>query len=59
MLAHADKQLGHVGGVDKTDECADHVADGVALGDDEAVQATDRAECSVEVACLGYGVCAN
>lgn len=52
VLADADKQDGHVGGVDEADEGADHVADGVALGDDEAVEGADGAKGGVEVARL-------
>jgi len=45
--------------VDEGDEGADHVADGVALGDDEAVEGADGAECGVEVARLSDGVGAD
>jgi hypothetical protein len=57
MLSDTDKQDRDIGGVDETDEGADHVADGVALGDDEAVEGADGAEGGVEVAGLGDGVC--
>jgi hypothetical protein len=56
MLADADKDHGHVGRVDEADERADHVADGVALGDDEAVEGAVGAKGRVEVARLGDGV---
>lgn len=59
MLADADKEHGDVCGVDETDEGADHVADGVAFGNDEAVEGADGAEGRVEVAGLGYRVCAD
>lgn len=59
MLADADKDDGHVGGVDEADEGADHVADGIALGDDEAVEGAVGAKGRVEVAGLGDGVCAH
>ncbi len=59
MLADADKEDGHVGGVHQADEGADHVADGVALGDDEAVEGADGAKGSVKVARLGNGVGAD
>lgn len=59
MLANADEQNGDVGGVDQTDECADHVADSVALGDDEAVERANGSEGGVEVAGLGDGVCTD
>lgn len=52
MLTDADKQNGDVCGVDKTDEGADHVADSIALGDDEAIESADGAERGVEVARL-------
>ncbi|KAI6787301.1 hypothetical protein KC361_g9536, partial [Hortaea werneckii] len=39
MLADAQKDDGDARGMDHADEGADHVADGVALGDDEAVEA--------------------
>lgn len=37
MLADSHKHNRHVGRVDQADKGTDHVADGVALGDDEAV----------------------
>lgn len=59
MLSHADEEDGHVGCVHQTDERANHVADGVAFGDDEAVEGADGAEGCVEVAGLGDGVCSD
>ena len=59
VLPDADEEYGHVGGVDEGDEGADHIADGVALGDDEAVEGADGAEGGVEVAGLGDRVCAH
>lgn len=59
MLPDADEEDGYVGGVDEADQRADHVADGVALGDDEAVEGADGAEGRVEVARLGDRVGAD
>lgn len=59
MLPHADEEDGDGGGVDEGDEGADHVADGVALGDDEAVEVPHGAEGGVEVAGLGDRVCSH
>lgn len=43
--------------MDQTDERADHVADSVAFGDDEAVEGAYGAKGGVEVARLRDGVC--
>lgn len=59
MLPDADKENGDISGVDERDKGADHVADGVALGDYEAIEGADGAKGSVEVAGLGDRVCAN
>lgn len=59
MLANANEQDGDIGGVDQADEGADHVADCIAFGDDEAVKRADGPEGRVEVAGLGDGVCTN
>lgn len=59
MLANSHKHNGHVGRVDQTDKGADHVTDGVALGDDEAVQGAIGAKGRIEVARLGNGVRSN
>ena len=59
VLPDADEQDGHVGRVDEADERSHHVADGVALGDDEAVEGADGAEGGVEVAGLGDRVGAD
>lgn len=45
--------------MDKTNEGADHVANSIALGDDEAIQSADGAERGVEVARLGDRVGAD
>ena len=39
--------------MDETDESADHVTDGVTLGDDETIECADSAKSGVEVASLG------
>lgn len=57
MLANSHKHHRHVRRVDQTDKGTDHVTDGVALGDDEAVQGAIRAKGRIKVACLGNGVC--
>lgn len=56
MLSHANKEDGHIRCVYQADERADHVADSIALGDDEAVERTDSAKGCVEVTGLGDGV---
>lgn len=56
MLANADKEHGYTGGVDEGDQSADHVADGIALGDDEAVERAGGAKGGVEVAGLGHRI---
>ena len=45
--------------MNQTDECTDHVAHRVTLGDDEAVEGAYRAKRGVEVAGLRDGVCAD
>lgn len=59
VLADADKEDGYVCGVNEGDEGADHVADRVALGDDEAVEGAEGAKGGVEVARLGDRVGAD
>ena len=60
MLAGAEEEDGDAGGVDHADEGADHVADGVALGDEEAVEAAVAGpEGGVEVAGLEHRVGAD
>lgn len=59
MLPNSHKHNGHVRRVDQTDKRTDHVADGVALGDDEAVQGAIRAKGCIKVARLGNRVCSN
>lgn len=59
MLANANEEHGHVCGVDDGDERANHVADRVTLGHDEAVETAASAKGRVEVAGLGYGVGAD
>ncbi len=54
MLADADEEDGHVGGVDDADERAHHVAHRVTLGDDEAVESAAWPERRIEVACLRH-----
>jgi hypothetical protein len=49
MLADADEQNRHVGSMDDADEGSDHVADRVALGDDEAIESSAGPEGRVEV----------
>lgn len=44
--------------MDETDEGSYHVADCVALGDDEAVKGSDGAKGGVKVASLSDRVCA-
>jgi hypothetical protein len=38
MLPNTNKQHGHVRGVHNADQGSNHVPDGVAFGDDEAIQ---------------------
>lgn len=57
MLSYANKKNRDIGRMDKTDQRADHVSYRVTLGDDEAVKRADGPESSIEVACLGDGVC--
>lgn len=57
MLAHTNKQNRHIGSVNQADKSANHVADCVAFGDDEAVKGALGAKGSVEVAGLSNGVC--
>lgn len=59
MLADANKQDGHVGRMDEADQGTDHVADGVALGDDEAVERAHGAKGCIEVAGLSDRICAD
>jgi hypothetical protein len=59
VLANSDKENGDIGCVHETDKRADHVADGIALGDDEAVERADGAERGIEVAGLCDGVGAD
>ena len=59
MLANSDKEHRNIGCMHQADKRANHVADGIALGDDEAVEGADGAESSIEVACLCDGVGAN
>lgn len=59
VLSNTDKQNGHVGRMHQADKSAHHVADGVTLGDDEAVQCSHRAKGRVEVAGLSDGIRAN
>lgn len=59
VLADSHKHHGHVCRVNQTDESSYHVADSIALGDDEAIQGALRAKGRVEVASLSDGVCSN
>lgn len=59
MLANTNEKNRHVGRMDETDECANHVPDGITLGDDESIKGSYRAEGGVEVAGLSDGVGAN
>ncbi len=59
MLPDTDKQDRDIGGMDKADKRANHVAHRVALGDDEAVQGADRPKGGVEVSRLGHRVGAH
>lgn len=59
MLAGAEKHDGNARGVDHADEGADHVADGIGLGDDEAIEGAAGAERGVEVAGLSDAVRAD
>lgn len=58
MLPNAYKEDRDIGGMDETDEGSYHVADCVALGDDEAVKGSDGAKGGVKVASLSDRVCA-
>lgn len=57
VLADTDKEDGDIGGVDERDKSADHVANCIALGNDETIEGADGAEGSVEVAGLGDRIC--
>ena len=59
MLADTNEQDRHVRGVDNADQRADHVSNRIAFGNDEAVQSSARAKCSVEVPRLGNRICAH
>ena len=53
MLPDTQEKDWHVGRVHNADQGADHVADGIALGDDKSIQRPAGTECGVEVSRLG------
>lgn len=59
MLANADEENGHVGRMHDTNEGSHHVANCIALGNDEPVKVTSRSEGGIEVASLGYRICSH
>lgn len=59
MLANSDKENRNVGRVDKTDQGPNHVAHCVTLGNNEAIQGSNGAKCSIEVSSLSDGVSTN
>lgn len=59
MLPNAEKHNGDAGRVHHADQTPHHIAHGVALADDEAVQGTPVAECGVEAARLRHAVAAH
>jgi hypothetical protein len=58
VLTNTNEKHRNVGRVNETDKSTDHVANGVALGNDEAIECADSAKGCVEVASLSNRVSA-